>query len=157
MPEYIPNVLLCFKHPPPIHNQNIPHTCVIVVYGKPQSPMQEDSAPKLPSTGILHVQQVVGILIYYILVVDSTLLVSLIDLASAQLNTRAKTWDNIVWLLNYAATHPDASITYIISDMCLYAHSDVSYLSTPKARSRAAGNFSLGTNQSKGPHRQIQY
>ena len=81
MPEYIQNFLLHFKHPPPIHNQDILHSCERVVCGKPQSPMQEDYAPKLPSTVILRVQQVVGSLLYYALAVGCTLLVSLSDLA----------------------------------------------------------------------------
>ena len=50
MPEYIPNVLLRFKHSTPIFNQDIPYACARVVYGKPQSKMQEESDPKLPST-----------------------------------------------------------------------------------------------------------
>ena len=46
MPEYIPNVLLRFKHSTPIFNQYIPYTCARVVYGKPQYTMQEDPPPK---------------------------------------------------------------------------------------------------------------
>ena len=44
-------------------------------------------------------------------------------------------------LLNYAATHPDAAVTYWASNMVLAAHSDVSYLSKTKSQSRAGGNF----------------
>ena len=98
-----------------------------VVYGKPQYPMQEDSAPKLPPTLILHIQHVAGILLYYALVVYCTLLVVISDSSLAQLNASTKTWDDIVWLLNYAATHYDASITYVTSDMCLHEHSNASY------------------------------
>jgi hypothetical protein len=32
-------------------------------------------------------------------------------------------------LLNYAATHPDAVLSYHASDMVLHVHSDASYLS----------------------------
>ena len=45
--------------------------------------------------------------------------------------------------LNYAATHPDAKIWYIASEMHLWIHSDTSYLTIPKARSRAGGFFFL--------------
>ena len=48
-----------------------------------------------------------------------------------------------MWLLNYIATNPDASITYIASDMCLLTHSDASYLSVPKVQSRDGGYFFL--------------
>ena len=42
-------------------------------------------------------------------------------------------------------THPDAIIRYCASDMILNVHSDASYLSAPKARSRAGGYFFLGS------------
>ena len=42
-------------------------------------------------------------------------------------------------------THPDAKIRYHASDMILNVHSDASYLSAPKARSRAGGYFFLGS------------
>jgi hypothetical protein len=48
--------------------------------------------------------------------------------------------------LDYAATHQDAIITYKKSDMVLVVHSDASYLSEPKARSRAGGHFFLSSN-----------
>ncbi len=47
--------------------------------------------------------------------------------------------------LNYMWTHPDAIIRYLASDMILNVHSDASYLSAPKARSRAGGYFFLGS------------
>ena len=44
-------------------------------------------------------------------------------------------------LLDYAATHPDAIITYHTSTMVLTGHRDTSYLSEEKSRSRAGGHF----------------
>ena len=49
----------------------------------------------------------------------------------------------ITWLLNYVASNPNATLTYVASDMCLHVHSDASYLSAPKARSRAGAHFFL--------------
>eukprot|EP00957_Ditylum_brightwellii_P035238 2672432-Ditylum_brightwellii.AAC.1 len=46
-------------------------------------------------------------------------------------------------LLDYVATHPNAAVCFVASDMILVVHSDVSYLSESKARSRAAGHFYL--------------
>jgi hypothetical protein len=43
-------------------------------------------------------------------------------------------------------THQDAIITYRASNMILAAHSDASYLSETKARSRAGGHFFLSEN-----------
>ena len=48
--------------------------------------------------------------------------------------------------MDYAATHPDAVLTYRRSDMQLAVHSDALYLSKPKARSRAGGNFFLASD-----------
>ena len=48
--------------------------------------------------------------------------------------------------LDYAVSNQDAVITYRASDMILAAHSDASYLSESKARSRAGGYFFLFEN-----------
>ncbi len=47
--------------------------------------------------------------------------------------------------LDYMWTHPDAIIRYRAFDMILNVHSDVSYLSAPKACSHASGYFFLGS------------
>ena len=44
-------------------------------------------------------------------------------------------------LLDYAATHPDAAVTYRSSNMVLAAHSNDTYLSETKSRSRAGGHL----------------
>ena len=40
--------------------------------------------------------------------------------------------ENVKQLLDYAATHPDAIITYSVSNMVLAGHSYASYLSETK-------------------------
>jgi hypothetical protein len=47
-------------------------------------------------------------------------------------------------MLDYLATHPDATLRYHASDMVLHIHSDASYLSVSNARSRLGGLFFLG-------------
>jgi hypothetical protein len=47
-------------------------------------------------------------------------------------------------MLDYLATHPDATIRYHASGMILHIHSDVSYLSVSKSRSRLRDLFFLG-------------
>jgi hypothetical protein len=48
--------------------------------------------------------------------------------------------------LDYTASQEDAIITYQASDMRLIIHSNASYLSQPKAHSRAGGHmFMAGT------------
>ena len=47
--------------------------------------------------------------------------------------------------LDYVATHPNVKLKYIASDMHLWAHTDASYLSEPRARSRAGGFYYLSS------------
>ena len=68
------------------------------------------------------------------------MLVSLGPIAANQSQVTNKTHDETLWLLNYAATHPYVNILYSASDMILHVHSDASYLSELKARSRAGGH-----------------
>jgi hypothetical protein len=76
------------------------------------------------------------------------MLVALGSLAAAQSEGTLATAKASVHLLNYAASHPDASILFHASNMCLHIHSDASYLSESKARSRAGGIFFLSSKPS---------
>ena len=51
-----------------------------------------------------------------------------------------------IQLLNYAATHPNATIRYHASDMILHIVSDASYLSASGARSRLGGYLFLSNH-----------
>ena len=55
-------------------------------------------------------------------------------------------------LLDYAATHPDANITYRASAMVLTGHSDASYLSEAKSRSRSGGHFFMTDDTAEPPN-----
>jgi hypothetical protein len=55
--------------------------------------------------------------------------------------------EKVKQFLDYASTQEDAVITYKASDMVLAIHSDASYLSKPKARSRAGGHFFMSANE----------
>ena len=56
-------------------------------------------------------------------------------------------------LLDYCHTHSDATLVYRSSGMILQFHSDASYLTEPKARSRAGGHCYLGELPSNQPNR----
>ena len=81
----------------------------------------------------------VGTFLYYGIAVDNTILVALSTIASEQSYATSNTAKKITQLLNYLATNPDATIRYKNSGMVLWVHSDASYLSCPKSRSRAGG------------------
>ena len=59
------------------------------------------------------------------------MLVALGSIAAQQAKGMEKTYADTLWILNYAATHPNATIRYTASDMVLHIHSDASYLSKP--------------------------
>jgi hypothetical protein len=156
MPGYIQAALHRFQHPTPAHKQDAPHEWTKPIYGAAtQYAINESEDPRLPTTQITIIQQIVGTLLYYAIAVDPTMLVALGDLSSEQTKATAHTWNDVTWLLNYAHTHPDATIRYVASDMQLHVHSDASYLSVTRARSRAGGHFTLNNipkPQQQTPH-----
>jgi hypothetical protein len=66
------------------------------------------------------------------------------DIATEQTKATEKTQAATNQMLDYLATHPDATIRYHASNMILHIHSDASYLSISNARSRLGGLFFLG-------------
>ena len=72
------------------------------------------------------------------------MLAALGSISAQQAKGTEKTYADTLWLLNYAATQPNATIRYTASDMVFHIHSDASYLSEPRARIRAGGHYFLG-------------
>jgi hypothetical protein len=84
------------------------------------------------------------VLLFYARAIDNTMLLALNDIGSEQTKSTEATMTACTRLLNYAATHPDATIQYKRSPMILHTHTDASYLTAPMARSRAGGYHFLG-------------
>jgi hypothetical protein len=144
MPGYIRAALHKFQHEWNQRRQDAPHSWNQPTYGaKVQYADDPDDSPPLLQKEVRLVQQVAGTFLYYAMAVDCTMLVALGSITSTQANATEKTFAEVLWLLNYAASNPDAEIMYTASDMILHIHSDGSYLSEPKARSRAGGHFFL--------------
>jgi hypothetical protein len=100
---------------------------------------------KKPET--LRLMATIGVLLYYSQCINNTMLVTLSSLATAQAKGTEATAEACTQLLNYAATHPEATIRYKASDMILlHIHSNASYHSEPQARSRVGGFFFLLLN-----------
>jgi hypothetical protein len=110
-----------------------------------------DTSERLPPNEVKKLQQIIGVLLYYARAVDSSILVALGTLASAQTKATANTMNAAKQLLDYVATHPDATVRFNKSDMILHIHSDASYLSEAEARSRAGGIFFLGPDTAHPP------
>ena len=67
------------------------------------------------------------------------------SIASQQSKPTQLTLHQVIHFLDYITTHPSAIIRYYASNMKLNIHSDESYLSEPKGRSRVAGHYFLGS------------
>jgi hypothetical protein len=153
MPGYIKDALHKFQHPLPKRPHYAPHKCTVHAYfQRIQYDPLPDSTPPAISEEITRAQAVVGTLLYNARAVDPTIMVPLSALAS-QLYTATTTITAVSYLLDYCSTRPESTIRYFSSDMQLKIHSDASYLSDPKAKSRIDGYFYLGknTNSSKKP------
>jgi hypothetical protein len=144
MPGYVSNVLSKFQHDAPKHPQHTPSWYVTPVYGAKTQYAMKDETPPLTAQQCLTIQKVTGSVLYYARAVDPTVLMPLNDIATEQTKATEKTQATTNQLLDYLATHPDATIRYHASDMILHIHSNASYLSVSNARSRLGGLFFLG-------------
>ena len=125
--------------------QHAPHSWEKPTYGAHVQYAPDDaSSPLLPAKKINPVQKIVGTLLFYSIAVEPTMVTALGYIAAQQAKGTEKTYADTLWLLNYAVTHPNAKIRYTSSDMILHIHSNASYLSEPRTRSRAGGNYFLG-------------
>jgi len=152
MPGYIDRALQRFRHPTPTRPEHSPHAWQPPSYGATTqlAPALDTSAPLDPAAR-RQVQEVIGVLLYYARAVDPTLLVALNTLAAQQASATQATARAVHQLLDYCATHPDATIRFHASDMVLWTHSDASYLSAPQSRSRAAGYSFLSSRPTSPP------
>jgi hypothetical protein len=74
------------------------------------------------------------------------------SLATQQANPTTNTKKMVHQFLDYAATHPDAIITYQASNMVLAGHSNTSYLSETNARSQAGGHLFMSNKDALPPN-----
>ena len=111
MPTYIQEALHKFQHIAPSCPQDYPHAWNQPVYGASvQYSDQPDDSPLLPPKSINLVQQIIGTLLYYFIYVDPTMLIAIDAITSQKSKATQATRDSTVWILNYAASHPNAII-----------------------------------------------
>ena len=148
MPGYVKKALKRFQHQLPTKPQNQPQPHIPPKYGaKVQYAEPEDTTPKLNKDEKKFIQEVTGTFLFYARAIDSTMLTALSALASEQANPTEATMKKCKQFLDYAASQDEAIVTYKASDMKLVIHSDASYLSEPKARSRAGCHFFLSEDE----------
>ncbi len=145
MPGYIKKQLLKYEH---IMRriQHCPYSPEPKRYSADaQSPLPQDISQKLTDNEIKKVQKIVGSILYYARAVDMTVLMALSSIASEQTKGTERILEKAYQVLDYLATHPNAVVRFRASDMVMNIHLDASYLSKPKAKSRACGHLFMGS------------
>jgi hypothetical protein len=148
MPGYITNVLNKFQHDAPKYPQHTPSKCVTSIYGAKTQYATRDETPLLSAKQCTNMQNIPGSVFYYARAVDPTVIMPLNDIATEQINATEKTQVAENKLLDYLATHTDATVRYHKSDMILDIHSDASYLSISHAHIILGGLFYCGDKPS---------
>jgi hypothetical protein len=145
MPGHIKKNLQEYGHIMPKKIQGCPYSPEPKKFGtEAQASLPQDDTPKLDKKGIKRVQKIVGSSFYYARAVDMTVLMVLSTIAVDQTKATERTMEQCTQLLDYLAHNADAKVRFHVLDMILNIHSDASYLSEAKARSRACGHFFMG-------------
>ncbi len=109
-----------------------------------QAPLLPDATPVLDAGGITRIQQIMGSILYYARAVNMIVLMALSSIAVEQTKAMEKTMGRCIQLLDYLASNSEAKVRYHALDMIMNIHSNGSYLSETKARSRACGQYFMG-------------
>ena len=153
MPGYVAKGLAELGHPRPTRRQDSPHAHTPPKYGaRTQYAPTPDATPFLDKDGKLFIQRANGKFLYLGRGVDPTILTALSSIAAQQANPTEATMRETKQLLDYVATQEEAVLTFSASDMVLAVHSDASYHSEPRARSRAGGHFFLSSDTVHPPN-----
>jgi hypothetical protein len=145
MPGYIKKKLQECKHFRTTKAQTCPYSPEPKKFGmEAQAPLPPDASPRLDARGIKKVQKIVGSILYYARAVIMTILMALSSIAVEQTGAMEKTMSRCTQLLDYLSGNANATVRFHASDMILNIHSNASYLSEAKARSRACGHFFMG-------------
>ncbi len=113
MPGYIKKLLQKYKHKMPKKLQHCPYSPAPKQYrAAAQASLLADISPKLSDIEIKEIQRVVGSILYYARAVDITVLMALSSIASEQTRATTNTMAKAKQLLDYLATHPDATIRF---------------------------------------------
>ena len=81
----------------------------------------------------IKIAKITGKLLFYAKAINPTILTTLGTITAAQTSGTIETEKAAQKLIDYYATHPDATLHYKTSGMILKAHSDASYFTESKA------------------------
>ena len=144
VPGFTKRALHKYQHPTPKKPQHAPAKAAPIQYGAKVQTTQHDTSPYISADRIKRIQDVVGTFAWYARACDPTMAATLSSIATRQTKATTNLEGEVKQFLDYCATHPNAGVRFVASDMVLALHSDASYLSEPNSKSRAAGHFFLG-------------
>jgi hypothetical protein len=107
---YVANVLGKFQDDTPKHPQHTPSKYVMPVYGAKSQFATQDETPPLMAKQCLDIQKFTGSVLYYARALGPIVLMPLNDVATGQTKNTEKTQAATNQLLDYLATHSDATI-----------------------------------------------
>ena len=140
MPSYMHKELHRLQHILKGGKEYSPHTCAPIHYGqKIQYAYPLDTAEYLSDKETNIVQQVCDIFLYYAISIGNNILPALTNISSEKPKATTNTEKQVANLLNYFASNSQAEIQYRAIGLQLAIHSDASYLSVTKSRSRDSG------------------
>ncbi len=148
MPGYIVKQLQHYKHNSLSCPQHCPYYPQPKQYGSSaQRPIPPNMSPPLSNDNIKYIQRVIVSILFYARAVDLTMLMALSSIVSEQSKGTDSTMKKCKQLLDYLASHPNASIHCHSSNMILNIHFDALYLSKLNAHSCACRHFFMGWKQ----------
>jgi hypothetical protein len=112
MPGYVLNMLSKFQHDSPKHPQHTPSWYVTPLNGAKTQYATKDETLPLTAKQCITIQKVTGSDLYYARAVDTTVIMPLNDIATEQTKATEKIQATTNQLLDYLATHSDATIRY---------------------------------------------
>ena len=143
MPNYVRDSLLRYRDScQPTRFTAAPMQYRGFTYGAIQEAIEEDSSDFLPLDRQKRLESIVGAFLYYARALDITFAYPVSKISS--LPKTIATEAIAEKFLDYAASWPNAQVTFQRSNMQLQIHSDASYLGETRARSRATGFHFLG-------------
>jgi hypothetical protein len=126
MPGYVNNVLNKFQHDSPKTPQQTPSNYVTPIYEANTQYATRDETPLLSAKQCTTIRKITVSVLYYSREVDHTVIIPLSDISTEPTTATEKTQTAAGQLLDYLATHPDATIRCYASDMILHIYSDAS-------------------------------
>ncbi len=150
MLEYVPEALVQFRHKAPQTPQHQPYLHVKPTYGATRQYAEaHDTSDPLSKEETTYIQENIPLLRKMCGRLDAT---STGNACHTTGKPNKKYNEKIKQFLDFAATYPDAVVTYHASNMVLAGHSNASYLSKSNARSRAGGHLFMSKNMETPPN-----